>query len=142
MWRDIIDLIGRVFIAIIFLYEAYDTVAFYGLTKEKMTGYGLTWNQDFLLILAVLLLLIGGVFLLIGYRSSFASVLLLLYWLPFTFIVHSWWNDPPDIQRIQSILFMRNIAIAGGLMMILVNGSGRFSVRRLLDNWRISRKNL
>ncbi len=135
--KDILDVLARWCIALIFLYEAYDSIAFGKLTKEKMTSYGLTWQQDTLFLMAVSVLVVGAIFLFIGYRTKFAAILLLCYWLPLTFIVHSFWNDPDDIRRIQSIFFMRNIAIVGGLLMIYIHGSGRFSVRRLLDNRRI-----
>ncbi len=135
--KDWIDLLGRVLLSIIFLFDAYDSIVYFKATQEKMTSYGLVWQQDLLLYSAIFLLLLGGTLVLIGYRSSFGALLLLLYWLPITFIVHSFWNDPIEIQREQSILFMKNIAIAGGLMIILVNGSGRYSVRRLFATFRV-----
>jgi len=79
------------------------------------------------------------VLILIGYRSSFGAVLLLLYWVPVTFIVHSFWNDPEPVRRLQAILFMKNVAIIGGLLMVLVNGSGRYSVRRLFAKIKVPR---
>jgi len=138
--KDIFDLIARILISAIFLFEAYDSIAFYGKMKNTMTEYGLTWQQDFLLIASICLLLVGGIFLLIGYRSSFASILLMLYWIPVTFIVYSWWNDPIEYRRLHSILFMKNLAIVGGLLMILVHGSGRFSVKRLIRAVRVPRE--
>lgn len=135
--NDTIDLIGRILIAFIFLYEAYDSIVFFRETKEKMTEYGLTWSQDMLLIGAIILLIVGGIFLLIGYQSSFAATILLLYWIPVTFIVHSFWNDPESIRRIQSILFMKNLAITGGMLMIIIKGSGRYSVKQLLGRYKI-----
>ena len=135
--KNIIDLIARLCIATIFLYEAYDSVAFGKLTKQKMTEYGLTWQQDMLFLFAVSILIVGALFLLIGYRAKFAAILLLLYWVPLTFIVHSFWNDDESIRRVQSILFMRNIAIAGALLMIYLHGSGKYSIKRLLDSRRI-----
>jgi putative oxidoreductase len=51
--------------------------------------------------------------------------------------VHSFWNDPIEVRRLQAILFMKNIAITGGLLMILVNGSGRYSIRRLFATTRV-----
>lgn len=135
--KDLVDLIARLCISAIFFYEAYDSIAFAKSTKAKMTDYGITWQQDTLFIMAASLLVIGAIFLLIGYRARLAAVLLLLYWLPLTFIIHSFWNDPEDIRRVQSILFMNDIAIAGGLLLISIHGSGRWSVRRLLDSRRI-----
>ena len=135
--KDILDLIGRTLIAFIFLFDAYDTIFYFQDTRETMMSYGLTWRPDLLLFGGIFILLLGGTLVLIGYRSSLGAVLLLLYWVPVTFIVHSFWNDPEEIRRIQSVLFMKNLAIVGGLLMVLVNGSGRFSVRRLFATSRV-----
>ena len=135
--KDIIDLIGRVFISFIFLYEAYDSIFYFKDTLIKMEEYGLTWNPKLLLYASIFLLVIGGILVLIGYRSGLGATLLLLYWIPLTFVVHSWWNDPEDIKRIQSILFMKNIAIAGGLLVVVVNGSKRWSIKRLFATTKV-----
>jgi putative oxidoreductase len=135
--KDILDLIGRVLISFIFLFDAFDSIFYFKDTKETMISYGLTWRPEFLLTTGILILLLGGTLVLIGYRSSFGAILLLIYWVPVTFIVHSFWNDPEDIRRLQSVLFTKNLAIIGGLLMVLVNGSGRFSVRRLFATFRV-----
>ena len=135
--KDFTDLIARILIACIFLFEAYDSIKFFKSTKLLMTDYGITWQQDILLIGAIFLLILGGVLVLIGYRSALGAVLLLLYWVPVTLIVHSWWNDPIELQRQESIAFMKNIAIVGGLLMIFVNGSGKYSIRRLFATTRV-----
>lgn len=135
--KDIIDLIGRILISIIFLYEAYDTIFYFQETKEVMDSYGLDWNQDLLLIGSIICLVLGGILLLLGYRPGLGAILILLYWIPVTFIAHSFWNAPPENQRIEAILFMKNLAIIGGLMLVYVNGSGRFSVRRLFATTKV-----
>ncbi len=137
--KDIADLIARIFIATIFLFEAYDSIKFFQTTKEVMTEYGITWRQDILLVGAIFLMIIGGLLVLSGYRSSFGAILLLLFYIPVTLIVHSWWNDPIELQREQSILFMKNVAIIGGLLMVVVNGSGRYSIRRLFATTKVSK---
>ncbi|HMY84144.1 MAG: DoxX family protein [Saprospiraceae bacterium] len=135
--KDFLDLLGRIFIATIFIYEAYDSIYYFHMTKATMSMYGLTWRQDLLLVGAIILLVLGGLMVLIGYRSSFGAILLILYYLPVTLIVHSFWNDPVKVQRIQAIMFMKNIAIMGGLLMIIVNGSGRYSIKRLLATLKV-----
>lgn len=135
--KDIIDLLARILISITFMYEAYDILFHIGKTKETMTEYGLLWKQDLLVAGAIFVLLIGGILVLIGYRSGLGSFLLLLYWVPVTFIVHSFWNDPPELRAVQSVLFMKNLSIVGALLMVIVNGSGRFSVRRLIAAYRL-----
>jgi putative oxidoreductase len=64
-------------------------------------------------------------------------VLLLVYWVPVTFIVHDFWNFPMPEQRMEGIFFMKNIAITGGLMMIFANGVGKYSIRRLFATSRV-----
>lgn len=135
--KDIIDLIGRVFIAFIFLFEAYDSIKFFKQTKDLMTEYGLIWRQDMLLLGAITFLIIGGVLVLIGYRTTLGAAMLLAYYIPVTCIVHSFWNDPDDIRRAQSIMFMTNLAVIGGLMMLLVNDSGKYSIKRLFATTKV-----
>ena len=135
--KDLVDLVGRLLIAFIFLYEAYDSIFYFRETKQTMDSYGLTWQQDLLLYGSIIILLLGGTLLLLGYRSGFGAVLLLIYWIPVTFIVHSFWNDPMEQQRLQAILFMKNLGIAGGLLLISVYGSGRYSIRRLFATARV-----
>jgi len=138
--KDIIDLIGRVLISFIFLFDAYDSIAFFKDTKAQVISYGITWQTDLLLYGSIFLLIFGGTLVLIGYRSSFGAILLLLYWIPVTFILHSWWDDPEALRRATSIQFMKNIAIAGGLLIILVNGSGRYSIKRLFATTKVRQR--
>lgn len=135
--KNFLDLMGRVFISVIFLFDAYDSVRYFKETKVQMTEHGLIWQQDLLLGAAIFTLLLGGTLILIGYRTTFGALLLLLYWVPVTLLVHDFWNKPHGELRLDSILFMKNLAITGGLLIILVNGSGRYSVRRLLATTRV-----
>ena len=135
--RDIIDLIGRVFLSATFLFEAVDSLLFFDKTKQTMTLFGLDWNQDFLLYGAIFLLMAGGLMVLTGYRSTLGAILLLLYWGPVTFIVHDFWNADQEHIRLQSVLFMRDLAIIGGLLMLAGKGSGRYSIKKLLATTRV-----
>ena len=135
--RDVTDLIGRIFLSAIFLFEAVDSTLFFDKTKQTMTQFGLTWNQDMLLYGAIFLLVTGGLMVLLGYRSTLGAVMLLIYWVPVTLIVHDFWMYPKDQVRLQSILFMKDFAIIGGLLMVVGKGSGRYSVRRLLATTRV-----
>ena len=108
--------------------------------KTTMAEYGITWSPDFLLYSSIVALVVGAIMLLIGYRIRFGVWLLLLYWLPVTFIVYSFWNDPVTTQRLHAILFMKNLAIAGGLLMIAAHGGGKYSIQRLFVVTKIPHK--
>jgi putative oxidoreductase len=135
--RDVIDLIGRIFLSAIFIFEAWDTIWYFEKTRDTMTAYGLDNNQDAFLYGAIFLLTVGGLMVLTGYRATFGSVLLLCYWLPVTFIVHDFWNAPKEQLRLESILFMKDMAIIGGLLMLMGKGSGRYSIKKVLATTRV-----
>jgi putative oxidoreductase len=135
--KQVVDLIGRVLLSFIFLYEAYDTIKYFDHTRQLMTEYGLVWRQDLLLYGGTSVLVLGGLMLLTGYRASFGAFLLLLYWVPVTFIVHSFWNDPEEERRLHEIFFMKNLAITGGVLMVYVNGAGRYSIKRLFATFKV-----
>ncbi len=135
--KDIYDLLGRIFISLIFLYEILDIIFFWANNKETMETYGITWRQDLLLVGVLILLFIGSTLVIIGYYAGFGAFLLLLYWLPFTAVVHSFWNEPLEVQRTETLNFMSNMAICGGLLLLMANGAGKFSVRRLIHSLRL-----
>ncbi len=139
--RDIIDLIGRILLSFIFLYEAYDSIRFFHKVKAQIGAHGYASHQDELLVLGIALLLLGGLMVLLGYRTTLGAILLLLYWVPVMIIQHDFWNSVgEDDYRLQSLLFMKNLAIAGALLKIsAANGTyaGKYSVRRLLSTTKV-----
>ncbi|PHI20237.1 DoxX family protein [Lewinellaceae bacterium SD302] len=135
--KDLSDLLGRILLSMIFIFEAYDYIAYAKSNKAAMTAYGLTWNQDLLLYGAITLLVLGALMLLTGYRMRFGSILLLLYWLPMTYVVHSFWNDPEEQRRLQSILFTKNLAITGGLLITATHTSGRYAIKKIFATTRV-----
>lgn len=136
--RDITDLIGRIFLSAIFIFEAIDSALFFDTTRATMEEHGMGGAQDFILYGAIFCLAVGGIMVLLGYRATLGALMLLMYWVPVTFIVHDFWNcTKNDELREQSILFMKNIAIIGGLLMLVGKGSGRYSMRRLLATTKV-----
>ena len=135
--KEIADLLARIFISFIFFYEAFDSIVFFKSNKETMSLYGVHWQQDLLLSGVIFVLIVGSILILLGYYSRIGSILILLYWIPFTFIIYSFWNDPIELRRIHSLYFMRNMGVAAALLLVAVNGSGKYSVRRMLHVLRL-----
>ena len=136
--KDITDLIGRLFLSSIFFFEAIDTSTSRAKTYELMNYYGFTWQQDFLYNAAIFALVLGAILVAIGYRTGFGATLILVYWLPITFTVYSFWMAGEKYRNFELMMFMKNLAIAGGLLILAVNGAGKFSIKRLLATTRIN----
>ena len=47
-----------------------------------------------------------------------------------TFAFHNYWAMPADKAMVQQLMFMKNVAITGGLLAFVAFGAGRFSVDR------------
>lgn len=136
--KDITDLIGRLCLSAIFFFEAIDTSTSRVATYALMSRYGFTWQQDFLYNAAIFALVLGAILITIGYRTGFGATLILIYWLPITFTVYSFWMASEAHRNFELMMFMKNIAIAGGLLILAVNGAGKFSIKRLLATTRIN----
>ncbi len=135
--KSIVDLIGRILISAFFFMEAFDSLVFFEKNLNTLQEYGISWMPKVWLIISIALLVLGALTVLLGYFARVGAFLLLLYWLPFTFIVYSFWNDPEDLRRLHSLLFVRNLGLAGGLLLLIANGAGSISVKRLLYVMRL-----
>jgi putative oxidoreductase len=136
--KDILELLARACLAVIFVFESWDNIVHFKTAKAQMIQNGLTWNTDFLLKSACIFLVMGSLMLLFGYRAKLGALLLLAYLIPVAFIAHDWWTIyHGDDRHTMSIVFMKDLAVIGGLLMVYVNGSGRFSIKKLLATTRV-----
>lgn len=131
------DLVGRILIGLFFFYEAIDTMVFFDQTRDTLTSYGIGWAQDLLIVGSIIILLLGAVMVIIGYYASLGALLLFIYWFVFTLVVYSFWNDDPGDKTLAVKLFMRNMALCGGLLILVANGASKWSVKRILHVMRL-----
>jgi putative oxidoreductase len=92
-----------------------------------------------ILLLEVFCLLVGGLLLLVGFRGRLAAFLLILFLVPDTLVLHSFWTvDPANVLAYTEHLthFLKNVGLLGGLLLVMGFGSGGFSVDLLLGRRR------
>ncbi len=118
------DLGGRVFLAVLFLLAGFNKIGGYAGTQGYMESMGV---PGFVLPLVILLEIGGGLALVVGWQTRIAAFLLAGFSLVSGVIFHL---QPED--QIQMILFMKNIAIAGGLMVLVSAGAGIWSLDQRL----------
>ena len=111
----IFDLIGRVFISGVFLLSGFSKIGNYDGTIGWMESFGL---PGFLLIPAIILEIVGPILIIIGYQTRIAAGALSLFCLATAIIFHTDFSD-----QMQFIAFMKNIALAGGFLFLVVNGA-------------------
>lgn len=124
-----LNLLGRILIAVIFFFSGVGKILDMEGTKQYMAANGMP-AVTFFLIGAIILELLGGLLILIGCGSRIGAFLLIVFLIPTTFIFHMNLGE-----QLQMIMFLKNLAILGGLLMILAHGSGSFGVDRL---WKVT----
>ena len=112
---NILYLIGRVFISGVFLLSGFNKLGNYEGTVGWMESFGL---PGFLLIPAIILEILAPILIIIGYQTRIAAGALSLFCLSTAIIFH---NDFSD--QMQFIAFMKNLALAGGFLFLVVNGA-------------------
>lgn len=115
-----IELAGRILLSIIFIMSGFSKIGGYEGTQGYMEAMGV---PGMLLPLAIALELGGGLLLLAGFQARIMALLLAGFCVVAGALFHF---QPAD--QIQMILFMKNITIAGGLLLIVARGAGSLSV--------------
>ena len=109
------DLIGRIMISAIFLFSGINKIFNYDGTVGWMEGFGI---PGFLLIPAIILEIAGPILIIIGYQTRIAAGALSLFCLATAIIFHTDFSN-----QMQFVAFMKNIALAGGFLFLVVNGA-------------------
>jgi len=119
--------IGRILLALIFVVSGVGKITGYAGTAAVMAAKGLPM-VDVLLPLTIAVELGGGLLLALGWKARWAAAALLLFLIPTTLIFHQFWGIEPKLAQMQKIHFLKNVAIMGGMLMVLAIGAGRWSV--------------
>ena len=81
-----------------------------------------------LLAIAAIIELGGSICLITGYQARMAAFVMFLYTVVLTVIFHNYWAASGMSAAIQETHFRKNIAIAGGLLMLAYAGPGAWSL--------------
>jgi putative oxidoreductase len=119
--HSLVSLVARILMSIIFISAGLEKITGYEASAAYMQGHGL---PGALLPLAIATELGGGLAVLLGIFSRWAGLLLAGFCLVTAALFHF---DLAD--QIQTIMLMKNLAMAGGLLLLYVNGPGRYAIR-------------
>ena len=122
-----IELLGRIFLSFLFLFEGIKKLFFFQEeTQMYMEEYGV---PEILFFPSTLLEIILPIFIIIGFKTRLCASILVLFTISVTLIFHMDFNN-----QMQLITFLKNISIAGGLLIIVANENRYFSIDNFLKN--------
>ena len=116
----VIDVLGRIFLSTLFLIEGTNKIFNYEETIQYMENFGV---PGYLAIPAIILEILFPLLLIIGYQTKIAALVIAIFTIVVAVIFHTNFDD-----HMQFITFFKDIAIAGGFLIIFANGAGKYSV--------------
>ena len=122
---NIFDLVGRIFISLVFLLSGFNKIGNY----EGTIGWMESFSMPGIFLIPAIILEVGApILIIIGYKVKISAALLSLFCIATAVIFH---NDFSN--QMQFISFMKNIALAGGFLFLVVNGAKDFSLDKKLS---------
>jgi putative oxidoreductase len=122
----IIVLLGRILFSLIFTFSGFSHF------KKESIDYGASHGvimPEVLVPAAGVLAIVGGISVLLGIKAKWGAWLLVLFLVPVTFMMHNFWTlTDPGMKQIQMHMFMKNISMLGGALLISYFGAGPFSL--------------
>ena len=115
---------GRAMLASIFIIAGVSKITAYSGTQAYMESTGV---PGLLLPAVITLEVVGGIAVLLGFQTRIAAALLAGFTLMAALLFHSDFS-----QQMQTILFMKNIAISGAFLLLFSQGPGQWAITQQL----------
>ena len=122
----IIEIIGRIFLSAVFLIAGVNKIFNYEETTAYMESFGV---PDFLYIPAIILEILFPLLIIIGYQTKISALIMAIFSISLAIIFHTDFSN-----QMQVMSFLKNFAIAGGFIIIFVNGPSRWSIDYMLKS--------
>ena len=116
------ELVGRILLASLFLLSGLSKLGAYGATAAYMSSAGV---PGALLPAVIAVELLGSLAVIVGWKTRIAAALLAGFSLLAAFLFHNNFGD-----QIQMIMFLKDVSITGGLLLLVANGAGSISLDR------------
>ncbi len=118
---------GRFLLALMFVMAGFSKITGFAGTAGYMASKGMP-AAEVLAALTIVLEIGGGLALMFGWRARWAALALALFTLVASFIFHNFWAMPEAQKMMQQLMFMKNLAVVGGLFMVVALGAGPASI--------------
>lgn len=119
-------LAGRLLLSYMFIVSGWGKINNFAGAAKYMAAKGMPMIEP-LLVGAILIELVGGLMLAVGWKARWAAWAIFGFVLIATPIFHNFWALPPEQVGLQTIMFNKNLAIMGGMLYVALMGPGRLS---------------
>ncbi|HUG02032.1 MAG TPA: DoxX family protein [Longimicrobiales bacterium] len=125
---DILVPVGRALFAMLFIGSGVSHLTQHGDMTQYARQKGVPAPGIMVLVSGVMLL-VGGFSVLLGYRVDIGGLILFAFLVPTALMMHSFWKEADPMQKaVEMAHFMKNLALAGGALLLAYFGGGPYSV--------------
>lgn len=128
-----VRLVARMMFAAVFLPSGMGKLLSFDATAGFIASRGLPF-AGLMAAGAVVVELVGSAALLAGWRTRWAALTLLAFTLLAALLFHDFWAAPAAQAMLQRQAFLKNVGIAGGLLLLAAVGAGRISLDHHREN--------
>jgi putative oxidoreductase len=130
--QAIATVFARLLLALMFVASGVSKLAGIEGTAGYIASVGLPAPQ-MLALGAGVLEVVAGTMLIVGWQARWAALALAAFTFVASVLFHNFWAQPADQAFVQQLMFMKNLAVIGGLLFVFAQGPGRvsFDARRL-----------
>ena len=122
-------LLGRLLVSALFITAGLSKIGGFEGTVGYIASVGLPL-ATVAAVVAIAVEVLGGAALLLGWRTKQAALILAVFTLVATVLFHNFWAMPAEQAFMQQLMFMKNIAVVGGLLVLASLGGGQWSLTR------------
>lgn len=127
--RDVLILIARVLMMSLFVVSGFGKLTDFAGTVNYMQYVNAPLPQV-AAVVAIVMELLVGLALLVGFRVRPLALLLLAFVAGTSLIGHPFWTMTGDARDLNQVQFLKNLAIMGGLLLLAITGGGRHAVTK------------
>jgi putative oxidoreductase len=126
-YQTYVPVLGRLLLALMFILAGFGKLGNIEGTAAFVASGGLP-APTFLAVAVGVLELFGGLALVVGYQVRLVGLALAVFTVAASVVFHAFWAAPADQQFVAQLLFMKNISVAGGMLLISALGAGPLSI--------------
>jgi putative oxidoreductase len=119
-------LVGRVLLAAIFIILGFAKISGFAVMSQFAAANNVPF-PDLAILIAIVIELVGGLMIALGWQTKNAALGIFFFLIPVTYYFHTNFLDP-----MQMTMFLKNLSIMGGLLLLASFGPGKYSLDEML----------
>lgn len=126
-YKAYVSVAGRILLALMFILSGFGKLSNLSGTAGFIASGGIPF-PNLVAVLVGAFELLGGIALVLGFQARLIGLLMALFTIAASIVFHAYWAVPAEQQYVTQLLFMKNLSVAGGMLLISALGAGPLSL--------------